>query len=126
MALRELVEGDCGGSNSLVRLTSHFVQDHGLKDEGFLQDYPPNDSITNSSTEQLVQQFMEENIGQSAQPFRMDTLLAEMRELEGRRSHVGVVRSPSISQLAAQEDAQTWAQQYIDAGKVFQVKYIRR
>lgn len=35
MALRDLVEGECGGANSLVRLTSHLVQDRGLKEEGF-------------------------------------------------------------------------------------------
>jgi hypothetical protein len=64
---------------------------------------------------------MEETIGQSAQPFRMDTLLAEMRELEGRPSQV--VRSPPVSQLASEEDARNWAQQYIDAGKMFQVSF---
>ena len=65
---------------------------------------------------------MEETIGQSAQPFRMDTLLAEMREIGNGRDRPGqVVRSPPVSQLASEEDARIWAQQYLDAGKMFQV-----
>jgi peroxin-5 len=53
MALRELVEGDCGGPNSLVRLTSHFVQDRGLTEEGFRHPYQHNDSIATSNAEQV-------------------------------------------------------------------------
>ncbi|XP_014246728.1 peroxisomal targeting signal 1 receptor isoform X2 [Cimex lectularius] len=116
MALRKLVEGDCGGANSLVNLTSHFVQDRGLKDEGYA--FPHSDHIASSSSEQLVQEFLEETMGHSTQPFRMDSLLAEMRDLEGK---VGPVSSPPVSQLTREEDVQAWAQQYIDAGKHFDV-----
>ncbi|KAK9505064.1 hypothetical protein O3M35_009212 [Rhynocoris fuscipes] len=113
MALRKLVEGDCGGANSLVSLTSHFVQDRGLKDEGF---HGFSDSIASANSEQLVQEFLEETMVQSTQPFRMDSLLAEMRDLEGR---MGPIRSPPVSQLAIEEDVQAWAQQYLNAGKHF-------
>ncbi|XP_073993738.1 peroxisomal biogenesis factor 5 [Rhodnius prolixus] len=113
MSLRKLVEGDCGGANSLVSLTSHFVQDRGLKDEGF---HGFSDSIASANSEQLVQEFLEETMVQSTQPFRMDSLLAEMRDLEGR---MGPIRSPPVSQLAIEEDVQAWAQQYLNAGKHF-------
>ncbi|BES91974.1 peroxisomal targeting signal 1 [Nesidiocoris tenuis] len=119
MAFRKLVEGDCGGSNALVNLTSHYVQDRGLKDEGF-HSFPHSDPIASANSDQLVQEFLEETMGQTAQPFRMDSLLAEMWDLEGR---VGPVRSPPVSQLAHHdEDVREWAQHYIDAGKHFEEK----
>lgn len=34
MSLRDLVDSDCGGSNSLVKFSTHFVQDHAFKDQG--------------------------------------------------------------------------------------------
>ena len=34
MAMQGLVEGDCGGSNPLLRLVSHYTQDRGRTDEG--------------------------------------------------------------------------------------------
>lgn len=40
MSLRDLVESDCGGSNSLVKFSTHFVQDHAFKDQGLKQTTP--------------------------------------------------------------------------------------
>lgn len=34
MAMKGLVEGDCGGSNPLLRLASHYTQDRGFTNEG--------------------------------------------------------------------------------------------
>lgn len=124
MALRDLVEGECGGPNSLVRLTSHFVQDRGLRDEGFRRPVPHADAFASSSADadQLVQQFLEETLGQTTPTFRMDSLLEEMRELERGIGAQGPapVQSPPIAQLAAQEDVSCWADQYLEAGKHFQ------
>lgn len=54
MALRDLVEGECGGANSLVRLTSHIVQDRGLKEEGFRQPFPHGEGFTSSNADQVL------------------------------------------------------------------------
>ncbi|CAB0008659.1 unnamed protein product [Nesidiocoris tenuis] len=56
MAFRKLVEGDCGGSNALVNLTSHYVQDRGLKDEGF-HSFPHSDPIASANSDQVVFSF---------------------------------------------------------------------
>ncbi|XP_075210068.1 peroxisomal targeting signal 1 receptor-like isoform X2 [Lycorma delicatula] len=136
MSLKELVEGECGGTNSLVRLTSHFVQDRSLKDEDYRHPFHQSDPLSSSpNADQLVQQFLEETLGQSPQTFRMDSLLAEMRDLEGR---AGPVQSPPVAQLAAEEHASwaeghsnricsnedegvnSWAEQYLESGKNFQ------
>lgn len=142
MSLKELVEGECGGTSSLVRLTSHFVQDRSLKDEDYRHPFHQNDPLSSGNADQLVQQFLEETLGQSPQTFRMDSLLAEMRDLEGR---AGPIQSPPVAQLAVEghaswaeteaenrslycnendavneENVNSWAEQYLESGKNFQ------
>lgn len=80
MAFRELVEGDCGGSSSLIRLASHYVQDHGFKEEGIRQPFSSSETFQTPDADQLVQQFLEEPA--CPQTFRMDNLLQEMREID--------------------------------------------
>lgn len=67
-----------------------------------------------------MQQFFEERLGQATPTFRMDSLLAEMRDLE-RGIGTSPVQSAPISQLAAEQDVSCWAEQYLEAGKHFQV-----
>ncbi|KAE8743295.1 peroxisomal targeting signal 1 receptor [Frankliniella occidentalis] len=119
MALRDLVEAECGGSNSLVRLTSHFTTDHALKDEGLRRAFPHHGEPF-SDSDQLVQQFLEETLGASPQTFRMDSLLQEMREME--QSGLAPRPSPGVAQLAADPSCnpQEWAQQFLEAGKHFE------
>ncbi|KYM84407.1 Peroxisomal targeting signal 1 receptor, partial [Atta colombica] len=80
MAFRELVEGDCGGSSSLIRLASHYVRDHGFKEEGIHRPFSSSETFQTPDADQLVQQFLEEPA--CPQTFRMDNLLQEMREID--------------------------------------------
>ncbi|XP_039298809.1 peroxisomal targeting signal 1 receptor [Nilaparvata lugens] len=133
MALRDLLEGECGASNSLVRLTNHFVQDRGLKDENYRHPFQANEPILSSQDpDQLVQQFLEETVGSTPQSFRMDSLLAEMRDMEVRSAQAPPVQSAPVSQLAIEgdsscwadadaneENVRSWAEQYIESGRHF-------
>lgn len=80
MAFRGLVEGDCGGPNSLIRLASHYVQDHGFKEEGINRPFGPQEEFQAPDADQLIQQFLQEPA--CPQTFRMDNLLQEMREID--------------------------------------------
>lgn len=80
MAFRDLVEGDCGGTSSLIRLASHYVQDHGFKEEGIRQPFNSSETFQTPDADQLVQHFLEEPA--CPQTFRMDNLLQEMREID--------------------------------------------
>uniref|UniRef100_A0A8D9B152 Peroxisomal targeting signal 1 receptor n=1 Tax=Cacopsylla melanoneura TaxID=428564 RepID=A0A8D9B152_9HEMI len=121
MSLKELVEGDCGGSNSLMQVASHFVQDKGLRDEGFHHPYPHQENtFANAHPDQLLGEFWEHTLGNMQQAFRMDNLLAEMRDIEAASLRPKPQQSAPISQLAQQEDASEWASQFLESGSHFE------
>lgn len=37
MSMRDLVETDCGGSSSLIKLSTHFIEDQAFKDQDLKQ-----------------------------------------------------------------------------------------
>ncbi|XP_026821108.1 peroxisomal targeting signal 1 receptor [Rhopalosiphum maidis] len=84
MSIRDLVESDCGGSNSLVKLSTHFVQDHAFKDQDLKQSTQTAESndqrFLESSTGELADQFFS---SMENDTFKMDDLLANMRGIEG-------------------------------------------
>ncbi|XP_003690158.1 peroxisomal targeting signal 1 receptor [Apis florea] len=115
MALRELVEGDCGGPSSLIHLTSHFVRDHGFKDEGIHHPFEHVEPFQASDSDQLVKQFLEENPS-CPQTFRMDNLLQEMREID-QNIHPPIA-APGVAQELTSLDT-AWANQYLESGRHF-------
>jgi len=56
MSIRDLVESDCGGTNSLVELSTHFVQDHAFKDQDLRQ--------STQTAENNDQRFLESSTGE--------------------------------------------------------------
>ncbi|OAD60978.1 Peroxisomal targeting signal 1 receptor [Eufriesea mexicana] len=110
MAFRELVEGDCGGPSSLIRLTSHFVRDHGFKEEGLHYPFEHVEPFQASDSDQLVKQFLEENPSRP-QTFRMDNLLQEMREID-QNIHPPIA-APGVAQELTRLGPK-WAEEYIE------------
>ncbi|KAF2365750.1 Tetratricopeptide-like helical domain [Trinorchestia longiramus] len=125
MAVRNLVEGQCGERNPLMRLTQHFTQDKALKDEGFQFDgsiHEPGVSAANNgvmygasaAADLLLEEFMTEtrHVATAApQPFRMDSLLQEMREIEGNRA--APLRGPAVADLASSHAASLWTEEFL-------------
>ncbi|XP_046416641.1 peroxisomal targeting signal 1 receptor isoform X1 [Neodiprion virginianus] len=115
MALRDLVEGDCGGPSSVARLASHYVQDHGFVEEGIGRPFVPSTSFEASDSDHLVKQFLEETVTHP-QTFRMDSLLQEMRQID-HNIHAPVPAPGVIKELTGQDTA--WANQYLESGRHF-------
>ncbi|KAK7016221.1 PEX5-related protein [Halocaridina rubra] len=123
MALRNLVDAQCGEGNALVRLTQHVTRDKALADEGLgWHHHPP--TITGGGFkgqygpamggDQLVEEFMTETQAAATaapQAFRMDSLLQEMREIESMRARAGPMIGPGIADLAS--EASNWAEEYL-------------
>lgn len=118
MALRDLVEGDCGGPSPLIRLTSHFVKDHGLKEEGVRDLFGNVGPFEAGNPDQLVKQFLEESSGHP-QTFKMENLLQEMRDID--QSIYPPVTAPGVVEELTNQDT-AWANQYLQSGGHFQVK----
>ncbi|EDO47754.1 predicted protein [Nematostella vectensis] len=107
MAMRDLVEGECGDANPLMKLVSHFTQDKSLhqkhlKKEILIRMY--------MGMFQLVEEYLQDPRSHAPpQTFRMDDLLHEMTEIEQRSLHHTPVRAPGVADLATSE----WAAEYM-------------
>lgn len=110
MAFRKLVEGECGGPNPLVRLTSHIVRDHGLKEEGIRHPLGAQEFPESLESEQLVDEFLR-GAPACPQTFRMDNLLQEMREID---RNVNVPPGGQMVEPPGPDSA--WVDQYLESG----------
>ncbi|XP_069117454.1 peroxisomal targeting signal 1 receptor-like isoform X2 [Argopecten irradians] len=119
MAMRNLVEGECGGSNSLMKLTSHFTQDKALRQEGLGRPQShlgvANRPITEISEHELVDEFLSgPRTSMAPQTFHMGGLLQEMREIEEAELKYAPQRALGIAELASQDN---WASEFLTDGK---------
>ncbi|RUS88867.1 hypothetical protein EGW08_003412, partial [Elysia chlorotica] len=120
MAGRGLVEGECGGPNSLVKLSSHFTQDRGFKQEGYgSARFPPpkpfeiNRPLAQASTDDLVSEYLSgQQTAMAPQTFHMGSLLQEMREIEGAEMVHAPQRAPGIAELVS---GGNWAEDFLNS-----------
>ncbi|RXG54468.1 Peroxisomal targeting signal 1 receptor [Armadillidium vulgare] len=116
MALRNLVEQQCGEGNALVSLSHHITKDKAHKEETH---FIPSHEVESFrapygvaiSADLLAEEFMNEtrNAATAPQTFRMDTLLQEMQAIDRTPPLIG----PAVADLAS--DAGTWQKEYLDS-----------
>uniref|UniRef100_A0A6Q2X4X3 Peroxisomal targeting signal 1 receptor n=1 Tax=Esox lucius TaxID=8010 RepID=A0A6Q2X4X3_ESOLU len=105
MAMRELVEAECGGANPLMKLTGHMTQEGGAWRHRSTPSIPPT-PIEIATEEELVNEFMQQAPPRAPHSFDMGQLLEEMQQIDQqsyrqapqRGTHTAVTQYPAALQ----------------------------
>uniref|UniRef100_A0A8C5FP23 Peroxisomal targeting signal 1 receptor n=1 Tax=Gadus morhua TaxID=8049 RepID=A0A8C5FP23_GADMO len=108
MAMRELVEPECGGANPLMKLTSHMTQEGAA----WRHRSTPTVSRLFNFFLQLVNEFMQAP-PRPPQTFDMGQLLEEMQQIDQQSYRQAPQRAPGVAALALSGD---WASEFLSGG----------
>ncbi|KAK2855103.1 hypothetical protein Q7C36_006972 [Tachysurus vachellii] len=108
MAMRELVEAECGGANPLMKLTSHMTQEGGAWRHRSTPTIPPT-PIEIATEEELVNEFLQAP-PRPPHSFDMGQLLEEMQQIDQQSYRQAPQRAPDVAALALSGD---WAAEFL-------------
>ncbi|KAK3551120.1 hypothetical protein QTP70_014012 [Hemibagrus guttatus] len=108
MAMRELVEAECGGANPLMKLSSHMTQEGGAWRHRSTPTIPPT-PIEIATEEELVNEFLQAP-PRPPHSFDMGQLLEEMQQIDQQSYRQAPQRAPDVAALALSGD---WAAEFL-------------
>uniref|UniRef100_A0A8C6KEC4 Peroxisomal targeting signal 1 receptor n=1 Tax=Nothobranchius furzeri TaxID=105023 RepID=A0A8C6KEC4_NOTFU len=108
MAMRELVEAECGGANPLMKLTSHMTKEEGAWRHRLTPTIPPT-PIEIATEEELVNEFLQAP-PRPPHTFDMGQLLEEMQQIDQQSYRQAPQRAPDVAALALSGD---WAAEFL-------------
>uniref|UniRef100_A0A673HHT0 Peroxisomal targeting signal 1 receptor n=1 Tax=Sinocyclocheilus rhinocerous TaxID=307959 RepID=A0A673HHT0_9TELE len=103
MAMRELVEAECGGANPLMKLTGHMTQEGGA--------WRHRSTPTVTTEEELVSEFLQAP-QRPPHSFDMGQLLEEMQQIDQQSYRQAPQRAPDVAALALSGD---WAAEFLSS-----------
>ncbi|XP_041650054.1 peroxisomal biogenesis factor 5 isoform X2 [Cheilinus undulatus] len=108
MAMRELVEAECGGANPLMKLTGHMTKEGGAWRHRSTPTIPPA-AIEIATEEELVNEFLQAP-PRPPHTFDMGQLLEEMQQIDQQTYRQAPQRAPDVAALALSGD---WAAEFL-------------
>lgn len=108
MAMRELVEAECGGANPLMKLTSHMTKEGGAWQHRSTPTIAPA-PIEIATEEELVNEFLQAP-PRPPQTFDMGQLLEEMQQIDQQSYRQAPQRAPDVAALALSGD---WTAEFL-------------
>ncbi|KAL7886527.1 hypothetical protein AOLI_G00042480 [Acnodon oligacanthus] len=108
MAMRELVEAECGAANPLMKLTGHMTQEGGAWRHRSTPTIPPT-PIEIATEEELVSEFLQAP-PRPPHSFDMGQLLEEMQQIDQQSYRQAPQRAPDVAALALSGD---WAAEFL-------------